>query len=440
MLLVYLPRITPRAEYIFTLVFRDLIGCDFRLTASPEDFLGYEGPGLTYGQKPIDGRLFIEATGLLDETDVSPKKIIFTECRSLPAFFATGNSSSLFSFDLFSAAFYLVSRYEEYLPFNPDRFGRYRARESVAGKGDFLHLPVVNIWSNWLEEALKKHYPSLRTWPRQFSFFPTIDIDHAYAYRLRKLVRVLGGYGRAIMRGNWKQVVRRTQVLLGKAHDPYDTYAFLHEVHRLSGLSPLYFILLADYGGHDNNVTTDNREFQELLLDLDEKGTIGIHPSLSSNREYNLLEEELFGLSNLIGRDITMSRQHFLWLSFPRTYENLIRLGITDDYSMGYSTEPGFRASIADPFRFFDLEKNETMPLTIHPVSLMDVSLRDHYHLSRENAIKKCREVISTVRSVNGTFIPVWHNESLSESGRWKGWTWVYTEMLRFATGQYDEE
>ena len=440
MLLIYIPRVTPRATYIFSLVFQDLIGCDYRLTSSTSEYSAWEGPVLAYSPKPPDGRLFLESAGLLDEKNVVARDPGLFEYRGYSAFFRVTDPASVLPFDLFSAAFYLVSRYEEYLPYVPDRHGRFRLQDSLACKGNFLRVPVVNLWIQWLEQILKDRYPDLSTWPRRFSFMPTIDIDHAYAFRQRRPLRTLAGYGRALVRGHWSQLVRRTQVLLDLRKDPYDTYAYLNEVHELFGLSPIFFILFADYGGHDNNVSIRSRVFQELLLDLDEKGTLGIHPSLASNRRADLLEEEVFGISNLVGRDITLSRQHFLWLSFPATYRNLIRMGITDDYSMGYSSDPGFRAGISDPFRFFDLERNEETGLMIHPVSVMDVALRDYHRLTPKEAFAKCRELIRTIRAVNGTFIPVWHNESLSEYGRWKGWRWVYTEMLRYATGQSEEE
>jgi hypothetical protein len=111
-------------------------------------------------------------------------------------------------------------------------------------------------------------------------------------------------------------------------------------------------------------------------------------------------------------------------------------MGITDDFSMGYPSVSGFRASIAMPYKFFDLKKNDITSLTIHPVSVMDVTLRDHNHLDPDQALEKIKSLINTVKTVRGKFIPIWHNESLSEYGRWQGWRRVYEEMLRYAVSQ----
>jgi hypothetical protein len=119
-------------------------------------------------------------------------------------------------------------------------------------------------------------------------------------------------------------------------------------------------------------------------------------------------------------------------VTFPGSYHNLIRQGITDDYSLGYSSSPGFRAGIADPFPFFDLTSNRSEPLMIHPVILMDVTLRDIFKLSPEEAAVLCRSFVDTIKAVKGEFVSVWHNESFDETGRWKGWRKVYEDLLSY--------
>jgi len=42
--------------------------------------------------------------------------------------------------------------------------------------------------------------------------------------------------------------------------------------------------------------------------------------------------------------------------------------------------------------------------------------------------------IIDKVKKVNGTFISLWHNESLSEKWRWKGWRIVYDRLLEYAS------
>jgi hypothetical protein len=38
--------------------------------------------------------------------------------------------------------------------------------------------------------------------------------------------------------------------------------------------------------------------------------------------------------------------------------------------------------------------------------------------------------MIQSVSDVGGLFVSLWHNESLGETDRWKGWRKVYSNML----------
>jgi len=434
-LMVYLPRNSARAEYIFSLLIRDLMGAEFIMTESRDDYFSYAGPRLEYTTTPSGEGIFLQAFGLLEENSVQPQSTGLFTFKKHPAFFPVRDERSLFPFDLFSAAFFLVTRYEEYLSFVPDRFGRFRVSDSIATAGNFLAVPIVNLWANLLKEHIRTVYPLLHFREKKFRFVPTIDIDHAYAFKERNLIRTLGGYGRSLVKGDLKKIVHRTNVLLGIQKDPYDQFDYIREIHIRYGLKPCYFILFADYGGDDNNVTLTGREFHRLLHSLDGSGTLGIHPSLASGKHSGTLSSEIRGLSEILGHEIRTSRQHFLRVSFPETYRSLISNGITDDYSLGYASNPGFRAGIADPFPFFDLVSNRSEPLMLHPVTLMDVTLKDYRKISPVESIELIRSFGNTIKAVKGEFVSVWHNESFDSSGRWRGWQMVYEDLVAYAGG-----
>lgn len=434
MLLIFTSAISNRLRYIAKLMLQEMLGLEFRFTTSPEEFAACEGPKLSYtGIKKTDG-LFIEAAGLLFETTIVQQEPAFAINEGIPLIFPSLNPSSSLPFDPFAAAFYMVSRYEEYHQHQKDRFGRYPATESIAWKGKFLETPVVHSWARLVMGLLTKHFPGLKFSLPQYRFTPTIDIDHAWCYRGRSVSRTLGGFGRSIMHGHFQEVAERLKVLAGLASDPYDNYSFINSVHEPYANFPLYFILFADYGQNDNNVTLTARDFHRLLRNLDQHGRVGIHPSLSSNKHLLKLEDEYEGLSEVLNRDVTISRQHFLKLTMPKTYRALAQLGITDDYSMGYASQPGFRAGIAMPFLFFDLVKDETTTLTIHPVTLMDVTMKDYLRLNPVESLEKIKKMIRIIQQVNGEFVSLWHNESLGNTGRWEGWRPVYEEMVKMAS------
>jgi len=47
-----------------------------------------------------------------------------------------------------------------------------------------------------------------------------------------------------------------------------------------------------------------------------------------------------------------------------------------------------------------------------------------------QEAIEIIKEVIETTKSVGGVFIPIWHNDSVSDHAEWTGWRVVFEEMV----------
>jgi hypothetical protein len=434
MLLILTPVISNRLTYITHLMMKVMLGIDVHFTTSAGDFSEYNGPKLAYALEPLAGGPFLEASGLLFETELKHQNVKFSNFEGVPVIFNTLNGLSELPFDPFAASFYMVSRYEEYHAHSKDRFNRYQPTDSVAWKGKFLELPVVHIWTGMVEGLLRKHYPGLVFKYPQYHYVPTIDIDHAWCYLGRTLFRTAGGVGRDFMHGRFREINNRFRVLAGFEKDTFDNYDFINQVHDNVGEFPLFFILFANYGRNDNNVTVTSKNFQQLVRQLDRHGRVGLHPSLSSNKHKSRLAKEYQGLSRVIGRNVTISRQHFLKFSMPRTYRNLQRLGITDDYSMGYASCPGFRAGIAIPFPFFDLLANESTGLVIHPFTIMDVTLKHYLRLTRADSLEKIGHLVQTVKSVHGEFVSLWHNESLGDKDQWTGWREVYEEMVKLAS------
>ena len=99
---------------------------------------------------------------------------------------------------------------------------------------------------------------------------------------------------------------------------------------------------------------------------------------------------------------------------------------------MGFASYPGFRAGTSYNFYFFDLEDNCTTNLLIHPFSVMDVSLRLYLNLNPIEALSLIQKLVKHVKYVNGTFISIWHNESLNYQGTWDGWSLVYEDMIKY--------
>ncbi|HPE54953.1 MAG TPA: polysaccharide deacetylase family protein [Bacteroidales bacterium] len=433
MLLIYTEKITNRVKFTMGLYFRDILHVKYELTSDQQAFEAYDGPKMSYGKSPVKDELFLAAEHILFERKIKHIDLNFIDFEGIPAFFPVYNKLSALPFDPLAAGFYIVTRYEEYLPYKKDEYGRFSAKESIAFQKGFLHKPVVNIWATKIKKLLSERYANLEFNAPKYKFIPTIDIDAAWAYREKGLFRTFGGYLNALYHADFKGIAERTRVLAGTQNDPFDTYNFQLKIHRRYKLNPIYFVLFAEYGLNDKNIPFRNRKFQTLIKSLADHARVGIHPSFNSNFDFKRLKSEVERLSHVLNREINLSRQHFLMVQLPGTYRNLVNLDISDDYSMGFAAQPGFRAGICSSFRFYDLDLDTETKLRIHPFTYMEGTLKDYMNLSVNEASAVIKPLIKEVKEVNGTFISIWHNESLSNAHRWQGWQQLYEEMIQEA-------
>ena len=432
MLLIYTTKITPRHKYIFKLFFNEIYKVDFQITTDEGSFQEFEGAKLNYSNKQFADEIFIESFGLIEEKGINQQEINVKFEHDIPVFFQAQSDATM-SFDVFSTSFYLVSRYEEYLPFVKDVHQRFQAENALAYKHEFLQKPVVNIWAKMLIEKIRQQHPQLAIVNPEYHFISTIDIDNAYFYLEKGFVRSLAGFLKSIFSLDFTAVKQRMAVLLGKEKDPYDTYDMQLQLQKANNLEVIYFILLADYGLNDKNISFTKRKFQLLIKRLADFASIGVHPSYGSNTDYKKLPKEISRLEGITKREVTKSRQHFLKLTLPETYNHLSDLGIKDDYTMGYASALGFRASICTSFTFYNLDTESVLPLKVHPFAVMDATLLYYLNLSPQVSLSKIKQLVNEVQAVNGTFISLWHNDTFSNFKQWKGWQSVYEEMIKVA-------
>lgn len=436
MIHVFTQEITPRIQYAFELIFVTILKEMVRFHTQADDFRSAVGIKVNYSDKSDLPGYYFQPSGLLSEKHIQFQYPEFFDWEDTKVCFKDENS--FLPFDLFSASFFLVARYEEYLPGKRDKHQRFMSRNSVAAKHGFLELPLVNIWAWKLAEKIEEDHGKKLFQPSSFQYLPSIDVDNAYAFKNKGAIRFLLSLKRDILTGRWKTAQKRCSVVLLGKKDPYDNYLFLRNILAQYSFRPIFFFLLKNKRKYDRSLSCRNKNFQKLIRSLSKDAETGIHPSYASNKNTGSLRHELQMLEKISGKNVEKSRQHYLKLTMPTSYRNLLKMGIKHDYTMGYASRPGFRASIACPYPFFDLLKNKKTELTIHPFQVMDVTLRNYRDMSPRTALEKIQDLMETTAKVGGTFVSLWHNESLGENGRWEGWQEVYIEMTKKAAALRD--
>jgi len=428
-MLLYSNKITPRLKYVADFIGKQITGEPFQLTTDTFYFSDYNGPKINYGYETISHDEFLIINyPLLFEDSVKKQNISCFEFKGAKAFF---KSEGDHPFDIFAAIFYLLSRYEEYLPHEKDEYGRYAHENSLAYKQEFLNIPVVNIWIEDFKIALKKKFSMLNVQYSTFNFLPTYDIDEAYAFKNKDWIRTAGAFVKSVVNGQWSMVKERVKVLRNKKKDPYDAYEWMDKLHEENNLKPVYFFHVANKKGkYDKNIEPAHPSMQQIIRQHSQKYPIGVHPSWASGDDKSLLVEEIKALESASGKKITSSRQHYIRFTLPYTFRRLIAAGITDDYSMGYGNINGFRASVASPFYWYDLKKEEQTDLLLHPFCYMEANSFFEQKYLPQRAYEEMMHYYNAVKGVNGTMITIWHNSFLGNYRSFAGWKEIYEEFI----------
>lgn len=428
MIAIFAPTPTPRIRYAVDLIFGVLLGTAHRILSDESEFEAFEGFKINYTDIALRADITWKPHPLMSASDIKPVEVAIGEWNGLPTVFP--QEAKHCPFDLLAAVFYLAARYEEYLPHEADKHGRFPAEASVAAQYDFLERPLIDEWVQRLRWHILKVRPDTRFADRKFSAEATFDIDVAWAYRHKGWWRTLGGFVLDAVYLKFGQWSRRWGAVLGTATDPYDTYYYIRELCDYHRVGARYFFLLGDYSGYDRNSSHRLPAMRHLIHDCAQHGPVGIHPSYGSHESTQRLSREIERLADITGGDVQHSRQHYLKMTLPETYRRLMASGIRHDYTMGYAQRAGFRASLATPFPFFDLAQNVQTELWIHPFAYMDGTLRQYMQLEVPEARKKAEALIGAVRNVNGVFSCLWHNSSLTDRGEWTGWRSVFEHTL----------
>ncbi|MCC6599245.1 MAG: hypothetical protein IT223_01060 [Crocinitomicaceae bacterium] len=256
-MLIYSTEITPRLSYACEVLFKPW-NIRWEITNDFTFFETVSGPKINYSKtESRPGSITLHPLPLLFEKGISKQPANLFYRDEIPSFFQS--SSQSIPFDLFAATFYLASRYEEYQHFEKDFMGRFEAGNSSSHQLGFLRLPLIDIWRKRLGEELEKLWPDQPFRTEGFSALSTIDVDSAFAYKHKGLIRIAGGYAKDFTGFRFCNMANRTSALLGATKDPYDTYDFIIAEYQRTGIPLHFFFLLADFGKFDKNVSNNRR-------------------------------------------------------------------------------------------------------------------------------------------------------------------------------------
>ena len=386
------------------------LGLNFGITNNLQEFNESKEPKFNYSELLLEDVFNIKPHTILFDHGIRDYHLQVNANPQFEKIFFKNSTGSV-PFDLLGAAFWLLSRYEEYLPHKSDAFNRFHYKSSLAYQYEFLHYPLVNVWLEEFKKLLAEKFPQLEFTEHHYNFLSTIDIDNVYKYKHKGFVRSLAGL---ISDKSFSKIKQRIRIILDKEKDPFDCYDFLIGAHKQTDTKAIYFFLLGDYGPNDKNHSSSDLRFQSLIKHLADYSMVGVHPSFGSNGNLRQLKVEASRLGNITHKLITKTRQHFSMLKFPHTYKDLLQAGLFADYSMGYTNHNGFRSSYCYPYKWYSLDIESVSSLTIHSFSITENNLLAH-EKENKTLIELANPIVNEVKKYNGELISIFHNDVFNE-------------------------
>ena len=425
-LLIFTQKLTPRTDFVFKQICSRILGLKIDFTSVIEEFIAHQGPKLSYAKQPMGNEFFIQSYGLLESTGIEDLEVQVRPWDDSFGFFSVSEKSKL-PFDIFSAAFFLLSRYEEYLPHVKDELGRYPAQESLGFQNGFLSQPIVDIWAYKLKSELLQAFPDIEFPEKKGVVHSLLRIDQPYRYIQKGFVRSLAGYWKELSKFKFRSVFKRSRVLLGPGKDPYDQYDWLIDVVSKSENLLTAFFLLGDHQELSKGFNSRREKIRSLIKYVGDYCEVGLLLSYHGLDDVDILKKEKKQLEETTHRSLNSSMNSDFLVMLPDMYRELVEQEIERDFSMVYEDTPGYRAGTCTPFLFFDLDYEIKTPLVIHPIAFTTEGFNKKYE---SDSLQRIMNMFDRTMELNGTFSVLFNIHDFCEDTGNSLWRNLLSEKL----------
>ena len=320
------------------------------------------------------------------------KDLILPELKK-PVVEQPRKDKSIIRTDIVYAAFFFTSRAEELLVTKRDEHGRFAARFSMLSEKSRLQIPRLDEYGRLILKQLNLPLPEAGFG----HIYLTHDIDSITQYR--HLRGALGGIRRGEMKAVWAS-------LRNIHNDPQYTFPWLLEQDaKVKKAEPIYFVKRTPGKGYDYpQYNLHGRDFK------------GLKHMLRHNNVYLGVHGSYYGSIPPIEYS-RMFRAHYLRCDIDRM-QRLADAGYTDDFTMGFADQAGFRLQTSRAVRWINPKTMRLTHLTLHPLMVMDNTLSqpNYMNLTEDEAYFLCERLIDKVRLHHGDLCLLWHNSNINDS------------------------
>lgn len=346
-------------------------------TSAVEVFVAHSGPKMSYTNKPLGNEFFVTSHSLLFERGIGTHDLSIHDWDGIPTFFKTGDNIPI-PYDIFAASFFLISRYEESIHQSKKEVKLFNVVESLAFNEGILELPLVDLWAFKLNQIMSDHFIEIKSYNKISSEKEIIiDVPLAFKYRHRSFLVIIENFLKSILQFNLLKIFNQLMVLTRFKEDPYDSFDSWNIWFKAMKIKPKVFFLYSNSSIYESNVSIFNLGFQSRIKKAGDDYFLGLLISVQSQLNPDLyLNKEKKNFQELTHRQVKTSRIPRVFRQLPKVYADIVEFEFSEDYSMGYSEEIGFRAGTSTPFYFYDLTNEFQLPLKVHPVVASEKALR----------------------------------------------------------------
>jgi len=342
-------------------------------------------------------------------------------------------SQTIIKADLVASTFFLISRYEEMVREDcRDKYGRFIGRESLLYKCGCIDRPIVDEYREMVDAIVSSDGSNNLT--NKFSnIYLTHDIDVPWEY-----FNLYTAFKRIV--GNILRKEKITTIPISNAlgfpekDHRYKFNKLINMDAEISNATSIYFIKGGGKSKPQDYIPyIKARAFKKLLEKIKESGaSIGYHVSYEASENSDLIPNEIYAVEKASGRKINSTRYHYLHTSSPKDFDELIKNGVTDDFTMGYADISGFRLGTSRAVRWISPYSKKVSKLTMHPLMIMDCSLTDkgYMNLDENSAVSYAKKLILQVKTYGGEIVLLWHNNI--ENINWN----IYHEVLKIIANE----
>ena len=413
MILIYCTKTSPRIEYVFDHILKLILHQKFCITNSKPEFIDFKGYKFSYASVPVSDELFFQSYGLLEETGLDNLIIKTFEWENIKCFFKVGKKSAI-PFDIFSAIFFLLSRYEEYMPHSSGNHSHFRYQESFAYKENFLETPIIDIWIEKLVSVLKnKMNLKCKIDPNNQKASIIISSLHTYKYINKYPFESYMIWFKNLINLNLWEVIEQFFVFLKIIPDPWEIDNHVKNLLISLKTKVLFFFPFSSNSFFNNEAPRTNEYFKNHIKDFFDIFKIGLLPSNNAIKKLETFELENSNISNLVHTKINEILLKEGLNKISEDYKNLISMDEATDFSMGYIDAFGYRASTCTSFFFYDLSNETKTSLTVTPFCA-------HHRLIESTNLNKVINKIQNFNEISkiysGSFSIILNNEIFEKS------------------------